>query len=94
MLRMKIVIQKDRVVRTRAQQLLSLSDIVGDIDEVAFESPDEPLMPTNIIIQKKNTNRMSFGFDLYEANFRKDRVQQTHIEWKKYNTRSSTEKPE
>ena len=93
MLWMEIVIEKDRVVRSRSQQLLRLIDVVGDIDEVAFKSFRKPLMTTNIVVQKKNTDGMAFGFDLYQTNFGKDGVQQTHIEMKKYNTRTSTEKP-
>jgi len=72
MLGMQIVIEKDRVVRSRSQQLLRLTDVVGDVDEVAFESFSKPLMTTNIVVQEKNTDGMAFGFDLYQANFGKD----------------------
>ena len=48
---MKIVIQKDRVVRARAQQLLSFADVVGDVDKVAFEAGCKPAVPPFIIVQ-------------------------------------------
>jgi hypothetical protein len=56
---MKIVIEKDRVVRTGAQQLLRLFDVTCNVDEVAFEATAEPAMTTHIIIQQKNTNWMT-----------------------------------
>jgi hypothetical protein len=60
---MQVVIEKDRVVRTGTQQLLSFDDVVGDVDHVAFEARREPAMASFIIVQEKHTNGMTFSSD-------------------------------
>ena len=55
---MEIVIEKNRVVGTRAQQLLRLADITRDVDKVAFEACRKPAMPPFIVVQQKHPNRM------------------------------------
>ena len=54
----EIVIEKNRVVGTGAQQLLRFPDVACDVDEVAFEARRKPAMPSFIVIQQKDTNRM------------------------------------
>ena len=55
MFRMQIVIQKNCIVRIRAQELLGLFYIVGHINEIAFETPGKPFVPSIVVIQKEHT---------------------------------------
>jgi hypothetical protein len=48
---MEIVVKKDRVVRSCAQQLLRFSDVIGYVDKVALKARREPFMSSSIIIQ-------------------------------------------
>ncbi len=65
----QIVIEKDRVVGSCAQQLHCFSCVMGDINDVAFEARCEPAVASHVVIQKKNTNRMTLGAQRFQAKF-------------------------
>ena len=69
MLGMEVVIQKNCVVGVFAQQLLSLRDVVGHVDEVAFEPFSEPLMSAPIVVQQKDSDGMSFTINSANTEF-------------------------
>lgn len=69
MLGVEVVIQKDSVVRVFAQQLLSLCDVVGHVDEIAFEPFREPLMSASIVVQQKDPDGMSFTVNSANTEF-------------------------
>jgi hypothetical protein len=64
---MKVVIQKEGVVRVIAKKLLSLLDVLRYINEIALKARGKPPMPSAIIIEKKNSNWMSFGISYLET---------------------------
>ena len=48
---MKIVVQENRVLGARAQQLLSFRNVFRDVDEVSLEARRKPAVASFIIIQ-------------------------------------------
>ena len=71
MLRMQIVIEKDRIVRGRTQQLHCLVHVLRDVDHVAFEATGEPAMAPHVVIKQKNTNRMTLRAHRFQTKLRK-----------------------
>jgi len=69
MLGVEVVIQKDCVIRVFAQQLLSLCDVMGHVDKVAFEPFREPLMSASIVVQEKYPDGMSFTINSANTEF-------------------------
>ena len=61
MLWVQIVIQKEGIVGIVLEKLLSLFYVVCYVDEVALEPSGKPLVPSLIIIQKKNPNWMALS---------------------------------
>ena len=67
MLRVQIVIEKDRVVGIIGQQLLSFGNVLRYVQVVTLEAPREPIVPARIVFQNKDANRMSLGANLEQT---------------------------
>ena len=69
MFRMQIVIEKDCVVIIRAQEVPRLRDIVSYINHIAFEARCKPLVPSSIVIQQKDADRVALSSNAAETKF-------------------------
>lgn len=78
MLRMQIVIEKDRVVRAGTQELLRFGDVVGDVEIVALEATGKPAMATHVVIQQEDSDRVAFSADVGKPELSEYRLQQFH----------------
>ena len=63
----QIVVQEDGIVRIRPQERLCLLHIVGYIDKIAFETRVKPTMPSFVVVQKKNMDRVTLRFYLAQS---------------------------
>src|SRR6185503_16981138 len=59
MFRLQIVIEKDRIVRSRLKQLFRVVNLANNVQLVALEAFREPLASALVILEQKNTDRMS-----------------------------------
>lgn len=57
--RQQVMVQEDCVKRVFAQHLTCFGDGLGDSQEVALKSFGEPFMASLIVVQKKDTNRVT-----------------------------------
>jgi hypothetical protein len=63
----QIVVQKNCVIVTTAQQLSSLVDVVRNIKDVSPESDGEPFVTPFVVVQEKDPNRMALRLYRGEA---------------------------
>ncbi len=59
MLRMKVVIQKQRVVRILLQVALRSLNVLGYVDEVALKAISKPTVSSAIVVEQKNSDGMT-----------------------------------
>jgi hypothetical protein len=68
---MQVVVEKDRIVGTFAQQLHRFRHVVGDVDEISLKARREPAMPSLVVIKQKNAYRMTFSMQRLHSKFSK-----------------------
>ena len=77
--RQQVVIQKDRVISVRAEELARARYIVCNIQMIAVETPGEPDVPARVIVKKENTNRVTVGLNVIEAELAQHSSPDTHL---------------
>ena len=69
MLGMQIVIEKNRVVGVGTEQLQRPGYVVGNVDEIAAEAFLKPFVPSFIVFEQKDTNRMALRRNITKPQF-------------------------
>jgi DNA mismatch repair protein MutH len=64
---MEIVVEKDRVVRARAQQPQRFRHIGCDVYEVSLEAIGKPAMASFVVVKQKHADRMALSSDAGQA---------------------------
>jgi hypothetical protein len=66
---MEIMIEKNGIVGIIAQQLLSLRHVVGNIQVIALKALAEPVLPSSVVFEQKNPNRVAIRGNFAEPKF-------------------------
>ena len=65
--RVKIVIQKDGVIRICTQEFLSLLYVMSHVNKIAFKTSRKPPVSPLVVVQEKNFNWMALGLYFAES---------------------------
>ena len=63
-LRLQIVIEKDRIVSSRLQKLFRFVDFANDVKMIALEAFSEPVAAPLVILKQKDADRMALAMAL------------------------------